>query len=299
MVTSLMEKDDLPFEWIDISNPEKQELREVAAKYHLHSALVEDSLQPEHLPKYEEIGDVRFLILRVYSSKADSQSDTIQELTDKIAIFIGDGFIITIHRRPIDFIGDIRQRYVGTRKCLSPYDVLQKVILSSFLTYERPLAQLMNEIEKFEPMLFLQKRMPALLEDLYYIKRQAYVINKLLNLSRGIVDHLAEKIQAPDLNNLKDELLRQYTNSDHVMDHSTTLLNTYISLTSQRTNEVVRVLTVFSVFFMPLTFIVGIYGMNFKYMPELSWPFGYPLLILLMVVLTVVIYAWFKRKGWL
>src|SRR5690606_29913341 len=160
MVTSLMEKDDLPFEWIDISNPEKQELREVAAKYYLHSALVEDSLQPEHLPKYEEIGDVRFLILRVYSSKADSQSDTIQELTDKIAIFIGDGFIITIHRRPIDFIGDIRQRYVETRKCLSPYDVLQKVILSSFLTYERPLAQLMNEIEKFEPMLFRRKGCP-------------------------------------------------------------------------------------------------------------------------------------------
>lgn len=299
MIVKLKETDDLPFEWIDISNPAKEELREVAAKYHLHRALVEDSLQPEHLPKYEEIEDVQFLILRVYSSKATSQSDTIQELTDKIAIFIGDVFIITIHRRQFDFIGDIRTRYVETRKCLSPYDILQKVILTSFLTYEQPLGLLMNTIETFEPMLFLQKKMPALLEDLYYIKRQAYVINKLLNLSRGIVDHLAEKIPAPDLNNLKDALLRQYTNSDHIMDHSNTLLNTYISLTSQRTNEVVRVLTVFSVFFMPLTFIVGIYGMNFEHMPELRWPHGYPLLMIGMAAVTVVIYGWFKRKGWL
>ena len=124
-------------------------------------------------------------------------------------------------------------------------------------------------------------------------------MNKLLNLSRGIVDNLQGKILQPELNNLKDMLLKVHTSSDQVLDNSTTLLNTYISLTSQRTNEVVRLLTIFSVFVMPLTFIVGIYGMNFDVMPELRWQFGYPAVILLMILVTFTIYVWFKRKDWL
>lgn len=299
MVVRMMEKTDPSIEWIDISNPTKAELKEISARYNLHRALVEDSLQPEHLPKYEKIENIHFLILRMYSPKATRQSYTIQQLTDKIAIFIASGFIITIHRKDCGFLEEIRASYAESGKCQSTYDILQRIILMSFLTYEQPLGELIGTIETLEPEIFLQKRMPALLEELYYIKRHAYVINKLLNLSRGIVENLNDKIPAPDLNNLKDTLLREYTNSDHVMDNSNTLLNTYISLTSQRTNEVVRVLTVFSVFFMPLTFIVGIYGMNFDFMPELHWKAGYPGALLLMVLVTIVIHLWFKRKGWL
>lgn len=299
MIVSLKEKNELPFEWIDITKPTKTELSEISTTYNLHRSLVEDSLQPEHLPKYEKIDNIEFLILRVYSARATKESDTIQELSDKIAIFIDGGFIITIHRMEYNFLEEIKERYVETGKCLSTYDILQVIILKAFLTYEAPLEQLINTIESFEPKIFLERKMPALLEDLYYIKRQAYVINKLLNLSRGIVENLQGKIHPPELNNLKDTLLKVYTSSDQVVDNSTTLLNTYISLTSQRTNEVVRVLTIFSVFFMPLTFVVGIYGMNFDFMPELRWEIGYPAVILLMILITLTIYLWFKRKDWL
>jgi magnesium transporter len=77
------------------------------------------------------------------------------------------------------------------------------------------------------------------------------------------------------------------------------LLNIYFNISSQRTNETMRVLTIFSVFFMPLTFIVGIYGMNFHNMPELSWQYGYPATIAAMAIVTIVIYSWFRRKKWL
>lgn len=299
MIISLKEKNELPFKWIDITQPTKAELSEISDTYNLHRSLVEDSLQPEHLPKYEKIDNIEFLILRVYSARATNQSDTIQELTDKIAIFIDNGFLITIHRMEYNFLEEIKERYVDTGKCLTTYDILQVIILKAFLTYETPLGQLINAIEAFEPRIFLERRMPALLEDLYYIKRQAYVMNKLLNLSRGIVENLQGKIQPPELNNLKDTLLKVYTSSDQVVDNSTTLLNTYISLTSQRTNEVVRVLTIFSVFFMPLTFVVGIYGMNFDFMPELGWKIGYPAVMVVLVMITISIYLWFKRKDWL
>jgi magnesium transporter len=306
MISAIKEKSSLPFEWIDITNPTKEELSEVAKKYNFDRRLVEDSLQPEHLPKYEMINNIQFLIIRVYSSKASSDADTIQELTDKIAIFIDISFIITIHRLEYDFLQEINHKHIDTGHCQTTYDVLQRIINKALLTYEKPLGNLIDEVETFESKIFLEKKTPALLEDLYFTKRKAYVINKVANLSRTILDNLQNKINAPDLNNLRDTLLRIYTNSDQVVDHAVSLLNTYLSIqsqrtneASQRTNEVVRVLTVFSVFFMPLTFIVGIYGMNFDNMPELGWSWGYYGVLALCVLVSAVIYVWFKRKGWL
>jgi magnesium transporter len=87
--------------------------------------------------------------------------------------------------------------------------------------------------------------------------------------------------------------------ADELLDDANTLLTVQLSLASHRTSEVMRVLTVFSVFFLPLTFIVGVYGMNFEFMPELREPWGYPAVLALMAAVTFVIYRWFRRRGWL
>ena len=83
------------------------------------------------------------------------------------------------------------------------------------------------------------------------------------------------------------------------MDDLNNLLNLYISLSSQKTNEIMKTLTIFSIFFMPLTFIAGIYGMNFHFMPELDYKWGYPIIIFIMFIITLIIYYWLKRKKWL
>jgi len=298
MITTLKEKSEAGYEWIDITNPAKPELNEVAVKYGLHKALVEDSLQPEHLPKYEMIGDVQFAILRVFSAKAGEKADTIQEVTDKIAVFIGNDFIITIHRREYDFLHAIKERYVETGKCPTPYQLLFRIISMAISTYEAPIAALIKELNYYEPKIFLQEKTPSLLKKLYFIKRKASVMDYVFDLSKTILDNLKGKISAPNLNHLKDEMLRLQTNTEQITENVGNLLNIYISLSSQRTNEVVRVLTVFSVFFMPLTFIVGVYGMNFENMPELGWRYGYLYVMLLIVTLAISIYIWFKRKGW-
>jgi magnesium transporter len=101
------------------------------------------------------------------------------------------------------------------------------------------------------------------------------------------------------LQDLKDLHVKLITTYDQILEDIYNLLNIYISLSAQKTNEVMKVLTIFSVFFMPLTFIVGIYGMNFKHMPELELTWAYPTVLLSMAVLAVAIYFWFKRKHWL
>lgn len=106
-------------------------------------------------------------------------------------------------------------------------------------------------------------------------------------------------VSAPVLQDLRELYVSLETSFEQTIENTNNLLNLYISLSSQRTNEVMRVLTVFAVFFMPLTFIVGIYGMNFDIMPELRHPLGYPAVMLVMGTITLGIYLWFKRKGWL
>ncbi|MDZ4714200.1 MAG: CorA family divalent cation transporter [Cytophagales bacterium] len=299
MVSTLKEKKESGYEWIDITNPTKTELSDVASRYGLHPALVEDSLQPEHLPKFEMVGDIQFVILRLFSSKATPEADTIQEVTDKIAVFIGNEFIITIHRQSYDFLPEIKSKYVDTGKCTTPHHLLFRIISKSMATFEVPLAELVKELDYYEPKIFLQKKTPSLLKNLYYIKRRAAVMDHIFELSKVILENLKGKIGAIHSNQLKDEFLRFQTSARQAIDNVANLLNIYISLSSQRTNEVVRVLTVFSVFFMPLTFIAGVYGMNFDIMPELRWEYGYLFAMLFMVAVTAIIYFWFRRKGWM
>ncbi|MBL7864157.1 MAG: magnesium transporter CorA [Cyclobacteriaceae bacterium] len=299
MVTTLKEKKEGGFEWIDITGPTKVELAEVAAKYDLPTALVEDCLQPDHLPKHEGVGDNQFVILRTFNEQAPESADTIQEVTDKIAVFLGNDFILTVHRPAFDFLGSIKSTYVDNGKCTTPFHVLFRVFAYVVGTYDAPLAALVLNIDAYEPKIFLRKKMPDLLRSLYYMKRRATVMDHVLELSKPIHEGLKGKIAAPHFNHLKDEFLRLQTSTRQIVDNVSNLLNIYISLSTQRTSEVMRVLTVFSVFFMPLTFIVGIYGMNFDVMPELRWQFGYLFSILLMITVTVTIYFWFRRKGWM
>lgn len=299
MTKSFREKEKGEYDWIDLTHPTKAELSEVATRYGLHAALVEDCLQPDHLPKHEVVGDNQFVILRAFNESATEEADTIQEVTDKIAVFFGNDFIVTVHRPEFPFLLEIKNDFVDAGKCPSPYHVLFRLFAHVITTYDKPLSVLMREIDLYEPKIFLQRKTPDLLKDLYYMKRRATVMDNVFELSKIIHENLKGKISALQYNHLKDEFVRLQTSTRQVVDNVTNLLNIYISLSAQRTGEVMRVLTVFSVFFMPLTFIVGIYGMNFDHMPELRWHYGYFYAILFMVGVTLSIYLWFRRKGWM
>ena len=101
------------------------------------------------------------------------------------------------------------------------------------------------------------------------------------------------------MQDVRDQHLKISTMYAQILDDVNNLMNLYMSFSAQKTNDVMKVLTIFSVFFMPITFIAGLYGMNFQHMPELSLHWGYPAVIVAMIVITVGIYIWFRRKHWL
>ncbi len=279
-------------------DPSNEDLHQVAQQYDIHEEFIADVLQPEHLPKYEPVGETSFFILRYFEPDND-KTDTIQGLTNKIAIFQTEQLVITIHRKEIKFINDLHQNLTAQGKCRGACHLLNRMIKAVFLSFETPAFTLAQEIDRFEYKVFLKQNAPPL-EEMYHSKRKIEVIKRILILSKDILERIDDaQHRDPDTRDTRDLYLRILTLYDSMADNTNHILTLYFSISSQRTNDVIRILTLFSVFFMPLTFIVGIYGMNFRFMPELQWRLGYPLMIVVMLAVSWVIYQWFKRKQWL
>lgn len=287
------------FEWIDVAKPTAEELASLAQQYHLHPHTVADCLEPDHLPKFEMTDKTGFVITRKYAPK-DGYADTIQELSSKVALFFTDDFLISIHRLPQPFLGDIKVRYVSKGLCHNVPSLVLRIVEGVLQSYVKPGEALSEEIDRYESLIFLKKNIPDLQQNIYYIKRKAGVTKKIIKLTEEVIALLEKQYGAsPELEELWDMYTKVETLYDQVYDDAHALTNVYLAISAQRTNEVMRILTIFSVFFMPLTFIVGIYGMNFDWMPELRVWWGYPTVLGVMVVITIAIFAWFRWRKWL
>ncbi|MFZ4798819.1 MAG: CorA family divalent cation transporter [Bacteroidia bacterium] len=300
MLINLKDYSEHSYSWIDVNMPTDQELLDLAVKFNLPETAIKDCLDPEHLPKFEQLDEKNFIIVRNYDHLCKINADSIQKLTRKIAIFYGKDFLITIHRHESLIINGVAKKYVNGNICKSPFDIICKIIKDSLQSFEAPLNNIDKEIDSFEERIFLKNRIPDLLKNLYVIKRKIYVKKRLFTLTKAVFEQLGNAHKRNTIyEDMKDTYVRVETITEEIYDSSQSLLSIYISLSSQKTNDVMRVLTVFSAFFLPLTFIVGIYGMNFQFMPELSQQYGYPGILVFMLLLTIIIYQWFNRKGWI
>jgi magnesium transporter len=141
----------------------------------------------------------------------------------------------------------------------------------------------------------------TLLRDIYVVKRRTLLSRRMLFHLRAILQRMvpAAEASAPLLQDVREDADSLHSYADALIEEIDSLLNIHLAVASHRTNDVMRVLTVFSAFFLPLTFIVGVYGMNFRHMPELDWRLGYPAVWAVMLVTVAGIYLWFRRRGWL
>jgi magnesium transporter len=279
------------FVWIDIWQPDRASLDKIAEQHNLDVFQITDSLEPGHLPKFEKQQNYHFLILRAFTSTIEQGATTINELSNKIAFFYNEDKLISVHRKPFDFLDNINKEFAKTE------DLLLYLIHKMVATYQPPLNELDKKIEEFEKTIFLKDYSKVSLEDLYFLKTQTRITKKLLQLFQSVTNQIeVSEGSKTALQDIKDQLLSLILNYDEVLENANNLLNTYHSVNSQKSNDVMKLLTIFSAFFLPLTFIVGIYGMNFENMPELRWQNGYFLTLATMVIISAMIYIWFKKK---
>jgi magnesium transporter len=308
-VQTVVSSNEPRFAWVDVVHPSSGELAEIAAQYALHPMSVEDSLEPEHLPKYERIGSTTFIIVRAMDMAATQDCSSVHEMTRKVAIFYGPEFLVTIHRSEQPFLTAIINEYRTAappggsperRKGFLPR-LLIDLINGAIGTYDKPLALAEAAIDAFEATVFGEHEFTELLRRIYLEKRRVTQMRRMLSHTRDAVQKLvpASEPTAPLYQDLRENAESTHFYADELVEDVNNLLSIQLALASHRTNEVVRVLTVFSVFFLPLTFIVGVYGMNFHFMPELRERWGYPAVLAGMGLVTLVIYLWFRRRGWL
>jgi len=279
------------FIWIDICNPNKENLDKIAKDYNLDYFQIKDSLETGHLPKFEKQERYNFLILRAFTAKPNDRITNVNELSNKIAFFYSDKKVITIHRAGFDFLETVTSKSSNTEELVIYF--IHKMIQ----TFEQPSKLLGDKNDEIEKTIFLKDYTKFSLEDLYYQKTQTRITKKLLQIMQNVIQQIevSEKSKTA-LQDIKDKLLSLVLGYEEVLENSNNLLNSYLSVNAQKSNDVMKLLTIFSAFFLPLTFVAGIYGMNFENMPELKWQMGYFLILGVMVIIALVIYFWFKRK---
>jgi magnesium transporter len=311
---TVLQRADPAFVWEDVVDPTEEELEQLAQRYGLEPTSVNDCLDPEHLPKFEQFERYAFAIIRAFDERSGRTCTTVQELTRKIAIFYGPGFLLTVHRREQAWLTALLAKVRNETKSKAAEqgrDGLQASLLTQILnaaldSYLHPLEVVETQIDAFEESVFsatdrAKPRFTADLREIHVLKRQVTLIKRLLWRTVDVVQRMTPLSgQSVSLfRDVQENLESFHFYVDEMLDDANTLLTIQLSLASHRTGEVMRVLTVFSVFFLPLTFIVGVYGMNFDFMPELHARWGYPAVLAGMGLVTLAIYLWFRRNGWL
>lgn len=286
--------------WIDVVEPTREELEGISKEHNFNRYLLFDCLDPDHLPKYEFNNNIHFLIVRYYNHSIEKRIATTQELTSKVAAFYKDDLIVTVHRSDVHFLNDIKNKHLENNDIETVSDFVANILKYTLTTYEDPVYRLSEQVDFHETHIFLKTIEPEQLEALYFIKQKATLCQRVLMLMLQPINHACNtECESTAINDVRDLHLKITTLYNSVLEDVSNLMNMYLSLAAQKTNDVMKVLTIFSVFFMPLTFIVGVYGMNFEYMPELKHKWGYPFVIILMAITVAMVYYWFKRKRWL
>lgn len=300
MVKTILDKTITPFYWIDVVNPTREEMDELKVRFKLNEASINDCFQTGQLPKIEEFDNYYFLIIRSIPAEFDDFADTLTEITERISVFFSEKFVITVHRTEVQYLKKIEEHFSPT-KLNSSKLFINHLTSEALKTFESlVIDKLNNQLDRYEEVVFMQRRKKDFLQQLYYIKRQVDHVRIILTLYKDIVDffHLSafKNVYTQDLKDLYGRSAALYRN---ISENTAQLLNIYFNIESNHTNDIMRTLTIISVFFMPLTFIVGVYGMNFTHMPELEWYYGYPAIMITMAFLALIIFYWFKRKKWL
>ncbi|MBA2620404.1 MAG: magnesium/cobalt transporter CorA [Acidobacteria bacterium] len=291
--------------WVDMEAPTVEEDKILSSVFHFHPLTIEDARQTRNAPKVEAFADYLFFI--VHGVKLETNSFNF--LTKELDGYLGKNFVVTYHHENFRSIDAVKRQVRNSSfVCRRGADYLLHQILDELVDLYLPIVDdFDNSINEIEERIFSQQRSNnAVLEEILSLKRSVARLRRITSKQLNVLYRLAhgefpliEEAHLPFYRDVHDHLQRVSDLADSYRDLITGLLDIQFNVVSNRTNEIVKFLTIFSGIILPLSLIAGIYGMNFENMPELKSHNGYFITLGLMLAVTVLLLIYFWRKGWI
>jgi magnesium transporter len=283
-------------------------VRALAEKYRLHPLAIEDVLHIPQRPKvqaYEEDGGYQarlFIIVRELELREGMLH------TEQVSIFVGHNTVLTFQETPGDVWDPIRQRIRTPGSTLRRNDAsfLAYSLIDAIVDEAFPILELFGDrLEELEDRV-LQHPTRDTIQEIHRMKRELLLVRRALWPMREVLQRMQREphecfseVTRTYIRDVYDHAVQAIDIVETYREVATGLTETYMTSMSNRMNEIMKVLTVIGTIFIPLTFLAGVYGMNFHYFPELDWPYAYPLFWAICLVTAVAMIAWFRRRGWL
>ena len=290
--------------WLNVDGvSDASVVEKLGAVFELHPLVMEDILNTDQRPKVEDYQGYLYIVLRMLQFDQGRQ----QIHSEQLSLVLGPGFVLSFQERRGDVFDGVRERLrAGRRIRFMRTDYLAYALLDAVVDhYFEMLEYIGEQVEALEDQL-IDAPGPDTLARIHHYKREMLLLRKSIWPLREVLSRLSRD-ESPLISDETRLYLRDvYDHAIHVMDSIDTIrellvsmLDLYLSSVSKRMNEIMKVLTIFATLFMPLTFIVGVYGMNFDVMPELRWRWGYPAVMGVMLVIVLGLLAFFRRRRWI
>jgi len=287
--------------WVDLSSGSKDEIAILTGVFRFHPLAIEDCLNRRHSPKVDDFKDYLFIL----SHGVHPESSVREFKTRPLSLFVGRSYIVTFHRdksRSVEYAMESARRNPRVM-AEGPDSVLHAILDYQVDQYLPVLEVFEKKIEDVEGRVFTAPT-EEVLTDVLAFKKALMRLRRIAGHQRDILMRLVRR-EFPmidekaiyGLRDVSDHLVRITDLADTYRDVVAGALEAHLSIVSNRTNEIMRVLTVIATLFIPLTFVVGVYGMNFDHMPELHWRYGYLAVWVLMLGVAGGMYWYFRRRG--
>jgi len=298
-------KDKPTITWINIDGVHQVDIIEKIGKhFDLHPLVLEDIVNTGQRPKMEDFVDYIFIVLKMLYY--DEKKKEIN--TEQVSLILGSNFVISFQESEGDIFDPIRERIRSDRGRIRKmgadylaYALIDEAVDNYFMILEK----LGERIEDIEDELVTNPT-PETLHTIHNLKREMILLRKSVWPLREVISRLErwessliQKSTGIYLRDVYDHTIQVIDAIETFRDMLSGMLDIYLSSISNRMNEVMKVLTIIATIFIPLTLIAGIYGMNFKYMPELEQPWGYPVAFLIMFSIGIIMVIYFRKKKWL
>lgn len=294
--------------WVDVVGlGDVDVIRQLGEMFHLHRLALEDVIHVHQRPKVEDYGERLFIVFRMVDPEA-------KEASEQVSLFLGDGLVLTFQERPGDVFAPVRNRLRQGRGVIRTQgaDYLAYALLDASIDQMFPVLEAYDDILDDMTEEVLRRPDAGIVRDLHRIKQELLNLRRIVWASREMLNSMMRG-DCPLITHETHTYLRDcYDHCIQLLDMveiqremTASLFDVYLSSLSNRLNEVMKVLTIIATVFIPLSFITGLYGMNFDpsvspwNMPELKWYFGYPMALGLMATVAGGLVLWFRRQGWI